>query len=390
MKTFARIVIMAALLSATAVSSAQNPPAAGGGASRRGAESDSMRPDTQADAVRFPDGPADMPMATDGGAGMEPEGNTEMGYGAGMGDYADNSRLSYNAGSSRNRQRVLLIPASQVNTEKLAAVGEDMKIMSHIFDKSLQKSLQGVYRIGGLFADFGDFFNQDRGGTEAVYLEGYGALFLIATDFPLAPPPGQQATPVEGDEPVDATWEQAKHDIWHPTRRREGSSLSLQATYDTTKAEDLKRDLINAMKHASNIRNMQPNEWIIITLTGASVEHGITYNPSDLYSIGRYSAVAGRGTPRGYGGGGYGGGGYGGGYSLPDAPAGGAAEDYGLPGAAPATRGRRGSRSPRRPGASIPSPSVMTIRAQKSEIDAFASGKLDPDQFRQKVHILMY
>ena len=52
-----------------------------------------------------------------------------------------------------------------------------------------EKNLQGIYRIGGLFADFGDFFNQNRGGTEAVYLEGYGALFLITTDFPLAPPP---------------------------------------------------------------------------------------------------------------------------------------------------------------------------------------------------------
>ncbi len=376
MKTFTRIVIMAALLSATAVSSAQNPGAAGRGASRRGAESDSMLPDTQADEVRFPDRPADMPMATDGGAEMEPKGNTEMGFDFVMDDYVLGERPSYNPGSSRNRQRVLLIPASQANPKKLAAVREDMKIMSHIFDKSLQKNLQGVYRIGGLFADFGDFFNQDRGGTEAVYLEGYGALFLITTDFPLSPPPGQQATPVEGDEPVDATWEQAKHDIWHPTRRREGSSLSLQAIYDTTKAEDLKRDLINAMKHASNIRNMQPDEWIIITLTGAKVEQGITQNPRDLYSIGRYSrsnatGAAGRGTPPGYG-------------------VGGAAEDYGLPGAAPATRGRRSSRYRRRPGAGIPSPSVMTIRAQKSDVDAFASGKLDPDQFRQKVHILMY
>lgn len=373
---------MAALLSATAVSSAQNPGAAGRGASRRGAESDSMRPDTQADAVRLPDRPADMPTATDGGDEMPSEGGYGMeGYGmeydAGMDDYVLGERPSYNSGSSRNRQRVLLIAASQANTKKLAAVGEDMKIMSHIFDKSLKKNLQGVYRIGGLFADFGDFFNQDRGGTEAVYLEGYGALFLITTDFPLAPPPGQQATPVEGDEPVDATWEQAKQDVWYPSRRREGSSLSLQATYDTTKAEDLKRDLINAMKHASNIRNMQPDEWIIITLTGASVEHGITYNPSDLYSIRRYSAaIAGRGTPRSYGGESYG--------------VGGAAEDYGLPGAAPATRGRRGSRYRRRPGAGIPSPSVMTIRAQKSDVDAFASGKLNPDQFRQKVHILMY
>ena len=36
------------------------------------------------------------------------------------------------------------------------------------------------------------------------------------------------------------------------------------------------------------------------------------------------------------------------------------------------------------------SPTVLTIRVKKSDIDAFAAGELDFEQFRQKVQIFTY
>jgi len=38
----------------------------------------------------------------------------------------------------------------------------------------------------------------------------------------------------------------------------------------------------------------------------------------------------------------------------------------------------------------IPSATVLTIRAKKSDVDAFAEGELNFEKFRQKVQILMY
>jgi hypothetical protein len=32
----------------------------------------------------------------------------------------------------------------------------------------------------------------------------------------------------------------------------------------------------------------------------------------------------------------------------------------------------------------------MTVRVKKSDVDAFAGGELDSDEFRQKVQVLMY
>ncbi len=39
---------------------------------------------------------------------------------------------------------------------------------------------------------------------------------------------------------------------------------------------------------------------------------------------------------------------------------------------------------------SVPSTTVLTIRAKKSDVDAFAKGELDFEQFQQKVQIFMY
>ena len=36
------------------------------------------------------------------------------------------------------------------------------------------------------------------------------------------------------------------------------------------------------------------------------------------------------------------------------------------------------------------SPTVLTIRAKKADIDAFAKGQLSFDQFRQKIQLLSY
>jgi hypothetical protein len=39
---------------------------------------------------------------------------------------------------------------------------------------------------------------------------------------------------------------------------------------------------------------------------------------------------------------------------------------------------------------SVPSTTVLTIRAKKSDVDAFAKGELDFEQFQQKVEIFTY
>ena len=166
---------------------------------------------------------------------------------------------------------VLVIPAGQINPEDLAAVMEDMTVMSRIFDKKLTGSNMLDSRS----------FGRRSSVTEGIYLQGYAALFMMKVDFPLLAPP-ESPKEQKTQQDIDPLWEQTKREIYEPqgsrssrssrTRRGGGGINDSSAVkYDADKVEELKRKLINELKHAANIRNLQPDESIIITVTGCII-----------------------------------------------------------------------------------------------------------------------
>lgn len=100
-------------------------------------------------------------------------------------------------------QPVLVIPTAQMKPHDLLPIMEDMNVMSRIFDKQLAKanltqsrryydlyyyprsnsSARSNWSLNTLFG------RQDDRATEVIYLEGFGAIFLMEVDFPLTPPP---------------------------------------------------------------------------------------------------------------------------------------------------------------------------------------------------------
>lgn len=252
---------------------------------------------------------------------------------------------------------VLVIPDIEIKAEDVAAITQDMQVMSHIFDKIFQ----GRRLIEGGFIDYGPFFGMGSSrATQAIYLQGYGALFLLEVDFPFSPSP-KTAVKEKQPEETDSVWQQAKQEIFSPT-----TFPSLQPPedkYDAEKVRELKSQLVKALKHAANIRNIKPEEWIILTVNGADqkgsgmVMYEIrTQSPYGPNPLKRSSTFGG-----GYGLGGTGGGvSFGGGSMM-------------TPGQEQSSQG-----------------SVMTIRAKKSDIDDYAGGKLDFEQFNEKVQIFVY
>ncbi len=269
--------------------------------------------------------------------------------------------------SSSSSRKVLVIPDTEIKTEELAAITQDLQVMAHIF----HKIFTGPRLIDGLFEDYGDFFGRGSRATEAVYLQGYGVLFLMEVNIPLSSPP--KAKEQEKDEnatKADSVWKQAQQEIFQPSVYRNKRVLNSAEIYDAEKVEELKSRLIKALKHAANMKNLEPDELIILTVIGK----GPSYS-GDLYGGGGY----------GGGMGGYGGGGYSSGLS-----------EYEGVGAANAgrsysrTRGRYSTTRSTRGGTGSVSSTVLTIRAKKSDIDAFAKGDLDYDKFREKAQILTY
>ncbi|MFH1883424.1 MAG: hypothetical protein ABIL62_12015 [Planctomycetota bacterium] len=85
---------------------------------------------------------------------------------------------------------VLVIPAAELKVEDLAAITEDMSVMSRIFDNKLSQARLTLGRGGLTTVRFNSsFFEWDSRTTEAIYLEGYGALFLMKVNILLSPPP---------------------------------------------------------------------------------------------------------------------------------------------------------------------------------------------------------
>ncbi len=287
-------------------------------------------------------------------------------------------------------EEVLMIPTSEVDPKLLAQTREDIQVMLEI----LREKLSEPRTIMGVLYDFGDFFGGSRS-AEALYLDGYGAVFVMRVDFPLSfsPAPPAEEKP---DEEMDPVWQRARQKLYAPRERSAYGRGGTAPKSNEMTFGQFQEDLAKTLRHAANIRNMDPLERIVVTIIGQSER-------PDAYGFGRgagmYSSSYGGSYSRGGASYSYGYGGtsstsgdpYGAG-ALPPRPRGTVEEPLGdLFGAdEPATprgRGRRRGRS--QPATTTPT-SVLTILAHRSDVDSFASGGTNLEQFLQRVKVFSY
>jgi len=219
-----------------------------------------------------------------------------------------------------------------------------MYVMSCILDRKFSK---GSRLIRGVLTDYGDFFGRDNRPTEAIYLQGYGVLFSMEASFPLTTPRKvQEKGPTKTEEGVDLLWQKTKQEIF-PHRGPNVSNLDekLEKKQYAEKVEEVKKELIKSLKHAANIRILQPDEWVLLMVTGEGRQSTevTLYENSSMMALSSYS------TP--------------GGIAYNE-------DSLGLMG--------------------YPLAMTITIRAKKADVDAFAKGELDFDKFREKVQIFSY
>ena len=266
-------------------------------------------------------------------------------------------------------RKILVVPSVEINPEELAEITEDMQIMSHILDERFKETR----RIQGVFTDFGDFFGRDNRQTEAIYLQGYGVLFSMEVNFAFSPPPKQQEQQVEQTaESVDSTWQRARQQILSPGDAGMARGSESTEEYNSQMVEELKRDLITTLKHAANIRGVQPDEWVILTVIGSGRQSGGGFG-GEGYMMGGMGMYGGA-SSSGFGGGYSVSGGYGGGMGgFSGSGFGGMSGGMGAVG-----------------GTSVSPATVLTIRTKKSDIDAYAKDEQIFEQFRQKVQIFTY
>jgi len=239
-------------------------------------------------------------------------------------------------------QSALVIPTSEMKAEDLATIVEDMTVMARIFDKQLgQEQTKHMWFSG-------NFMGYSSRTAENMYLQGYGALFLKKVDFPLSPGPTvpEKEQKTKKEEAVDPIWEQMRREIYEPQEDRRRRPERDEEKYDAEKVEKLKTNLIKALKHAANMRNLKLDESVILSITGS----GDSSKTSGI-------AIAGKG--------------YGGQVIVQDK------KSTGMRIVTPTPLSDLGASSH----------TMLIIRAKKSDIDAFAKGESDFDKFRQRVQI---
>jgi len=266
---------------------------------------------------------------------------------------------------------VFVIPTAQVVPEKVAETAEDLRIMLQI----LREKLSEPRMIQGAFVNFGDFFGDRDRALEAFYLEGSAAVFVLEMDSPFAFAPVPPGASEAEKEPVDPVWQRARQRLSSPQNPLGSTVGGLPGETGKMDFRQFQEDLLKTLRHAANLRHVEPNETVIVTII-AHDESGAWPGPASAggsYGAGRgawfegssYSTSSSSFGP-------------GGGRTHADSRSSGAMAGRGAP-------GRTGT------GAAPAAPAtVLTIQAKKADIDAFARGGLSFEQFQQRVKTFTY
>src|SRR5713101_7510897 len=113
--------------------------------------------------------------------------------------------------------RSVVIESREPDPNAIATVEEDLNVMSRILEKAISPSQDETKRVMGI--EVRSWFGP-AAGARNLYLEGYGAVFLLNVDLPLLAPPEGKTEP-KAKEPASSEWEDARQEIYgNPLQRQ--------------------------------------------------------------------------------------------------------------------------------------------------------------------------
>jgi hypothetical protein len=252
--------------------------------------------------------------------------------------------------------------------ERPRETAEDLRVMLHI----LYEKLSEPRMVRGTFVDFGNFFEDRSRAFEAFYLQGSAAVFVLEMDspFPAALPGPPRAPAQDSGDPV---WQRARQKIYS---LQDPSRPGLSGPAEEMDFGQFQEDLLKTLRHATNIRHMEPNEAVIVNIIaheesggwpGGSAGGSFSNRGGMWFQGGNYSTGSAGPGPSGPN-------------TYPDS------QTYSR------STGSRSGGAERRPAGPAPAGSTTTLSIQtdKGDIDAFAKGTLSFEQFQQRVRIFTY
>lgn len=201
-------------------------------------------------------------------------------FGASYG-YVSSSR------SSGSSVPPVVIQFGSKNPDAIASMEEDLAVMTHIIDGALD-------RMGDDVPDekMGIKLYYASGGksVRALYLENFGPLFMVKVNFPVHAPASTEAKAPE--QPDDSEWNRARQSIFGQNDTR-WTGAGSGVPYEAERVEALKKQLVAALKNASNMKGVKADEHVTVTVFGAPAAIGgeaRTRKTSTQTSVSRFGA----------------------------------------------------------------------------------------------------
>ncbi len=191
--------------------------------------------------------------------------------------------LSQLSGSAAGQTDTILIPRKVLSDDTQTQLLEDMNVMATILKKAAQpvadqseiKQAMGIV-VGWIGSG---------GPSPNLFIEGYGAVFLLNVKFPLVPAAAEN-TETKGPTEEDSTWEQTKRELYGP-RSDQNGLLDLfggpggsSTVYDGQKVSRLKRALVDSLKNASHMRHLTPADSVTVVVSGPAPASQNTTQPA--------------------------------------------------------------------------------------------------------------
>jgi hypothetical protein len=312
--------------------------------------------------------------AQDGGGG---------GRGGGSGGQGDSRQLRNSSSKSRDAVPPLFIEFTSASAEQVAMMDEDLNVMTRLVEKALDQGLGEEKPETKLNLPL--LLTSGGRSVRAMYLEGFGALFMIKVNFPVV-----AVAKVESKKPPkkpETEWDQIKSELKEDEQADDDALVTLnpsRTAYDASQIEALKKILLQSLKHAANIRPLKPDEFVALSVFGSDVGSGVqvyrtTYStapsaattpasPSSTKKKAKVPANEGQGDG-----------------SEPTGPT--IVTRPGQSAELNVSDSRTGAILTRAvvrgPGKAGPQGTVLTVRAKKSDVDAFARGEMNLETFQK-------
>jgi len=203
------------------------------------------------------------------------------------------SEMSVRAGGPAS-YRTLILPSGEGRVET-GQVREDLRIMGRVLEKALHPEVER--RSNPFRLEWGSMRMGGKNELDALYLEGFGAIFLLEVEYPLAP------SPVEGKEkgrkmqPVDEVWEEARREV-QGRRDPRGPGVGERVleekgrvVYEADRVEGLRERLLQALRQARHLKGVQEKETVtVVVRAGGPLETGtvmtLRVGKADLDALG--------------------------------------------------------------------------------------------------------